>query len=91
MQVKLNKLEKEKEPKEFSMEALCPFPFDKDLYMPPFPKRVEMPKYDKYDRNFDPQDHVSEFFTQSMDFIHEPTYLMHFFPRSLGGLAVHWF
>ena len=80
MQVKLNKLEKEKEPKEFSMEALCPFPFDKDLYMPPFPKKVEIPKYDKYDGNSNTQDHVREFCTQSMEFMHEPTYLMHLFP-----------
>ena len=91
MQVKVNKLEKEKEPKDFSMETLCPFPFHKDLYMPPFPKRVEMPKYGKYDGNSDPQDHVREFYTQSMEFMHEPPYLMHLFPRSLGGAAIHWF
>ena len=91
MQVKVNKLEKEKEPKDFSMETLCPFPLDKDLYMPPFPKRVEMPKYNKYDGNSDPQDHVREFCTQSMEFMHEPTYLMCLFPRSLGGETIHWF
>lgn len=63
MQVKLNQIEKEKVPKEFSMEALCPFPFDKNLYMPPFLKKMDIPKYDKYDGNSDPQDHVREFCT----------------------------
>lgn len=52
---------KDKSPKQYSLETMCPFPFDKNLYMPPFPSRVEIPKFDKYEGNSDPQDHIREF------------------------------
>ena len=73
------------------LDALCPFPFDKNLDMPPFPRGVELPKYDKYFRTTDPQDHLREFGALSMEFMHNQTYLMHLFPRSLGGQAMEWF
>ena len=44
--------------------------------MVPFPRDIEVPKYDKYDRNGDPHDHVHHFYTLSMDFLHEDTYLL---------------
>ena len=53
--------------------------------MLPFPKDIEVPKYDKYDGNGDPHDHVRHFYAISMDFMHEDTFLMHLFPRSLRG------
>ena len=36
--------------------------------MKPFPKDGEVPKYEKYDRNGDPHDHVRHFYAISMDF-----------------------
>ena len=39
--------DKEKTMKTYTLDALCPFPFDKNLDMPPFPRGVELPKYDK--------------------------------------------
>ena len=59
--------------------------------MPPFPKDIEVLKYEKYDGNGDPYDHVRHFYAISMDFMHEDSYLMHLFPRSLRGKAMEWF
>ena len=59
--------------------------------MHPFPKDIKVPKYDKYDRNGDPHDHVRYLYALSMDFMHEDTFLMHLFPRSLRGQAMEWF
>ena len=64
----------------FTLESIFPFLFDKSLSMPPFPKGVELPKYDKYLGMSDPQDHLREFRALSMEFIHNQTYLMHLFP-----------
>ena len=59
--------------------------------MPPFSRGVELPKYDKLFGTYDPQDHLWEFGALSMEFMHNQTYLMHLFPRSLGGQAMEWF
>lgn len=59
--------------------------------MPPFPKGVELPKYEKYLGTTNPQDHLREFGTLSMEFMHDQTYLMFLFPCSLGGPAMEWF
>ena len=59
--------------------------------MLPFPKDIKVPKYDKYDGNGDPHDHVRHFYALSMDFMHEDTFLMHMFPRSLRGQVMEWF
>ena len=83
--------EKDKPTKIYTLDALCPFSFDKNLDMPPFPRGVELPKYDKYFGTTDPQDHLREFGALSMEFMHNQTYLMHLFPRSLGGQAMEWF
>ena len=32
--------------KTYTLDSLCPFPFEKNLDMPPFPRGVELPKYD---------------------------------------------
>ena len=82
--------DKDKPTKTYILDALCPFPFYKNLDMPPFP-RVELPKYDKYFGTTNPQDHLWEFGALSMEFMHNQTYLMHLFPRSLGGQAMEWF
>lgn len=34
--------------KSYTMEDLCPYPFDRSLYMPPFPLHFENPRFDKY-------------------------------------------
>ena len=33
--------------KTYTVDALCLFPFDKNIDMPPFTRGVEFPKYDK--------------------------------------------
>ena len=50
--------DKDKPAKAYTLDALCPFPFDKNLDMPPFPRGLELPKYDKYFGTTDPQDHL---------------------------------
>lgn len=83
-------MEKEKSKTSF-VESICALLFDRSLYMVPFPRDIEVPKYDKYDGNGDPHDHVSHFYALSMDFMHEDTYLMGLFPRSSRGQAMEWF
>ena len=52
-------LEIEREPPKVSfVDSICALPFDRSLYMVPFPMDIEVPKYDKYDGNSDPNDHV---------------------------------
>lgn len=50
-------MEKEK-PKTSFIETICAFPFDRSLYMVPFPWDIEVPKYEKYDGNGDLHGHV---------------------------------
>ena len=83
--------DKDKPAKTYTLDALCSFPFDKNLDMPPFLRGVELHKYDKYFGTTDPQEHLWKFSALSMDFMHNQTYLMHLFPRSLGGQAMEWF
>lgn len=45
---------KDKSTRQYSLDTICPFPFDRNLYMPPFPSRTDIPKFDKYDGNSDP-------------------------------------
>lgn len=42
----------------FSLEKVCPLPFDKSITFTPFPPNVQIPKYDKYFGTLDPQDHL---------------------------------
>ena len=77
--------------RQFSLDNICLFSFDKGLFMPHFPKGVELPKYDKYLGTLDPQDHLREFGALSMEFIHDQNYLMHFFLCSLRGSSMEWF
>ena len=83
--------DKDKPTKIYMLDALGPFLFDKNLDMPPFPRGLELPKYDKYFWTTDPQDHLQEFGALSKEFMHKQTYLMHLFLRSLGGQAMEWF
>ena len=45
----------------FSFDSACPNPFDKSVDMKEFPRKIEIPQYDKYDGNGDPNDHVHQF------------------------------
>lgn len=56
-----------------------------------FLRDIDVPKYDKYDGNYDPHDHVRHFYALSMDFMHRETYLMRLFPRSLRVQTMEWF
>ena len=88
----LTQLTIEKEPPKVSfVESICALPFDRSLYMVPFPRDIEVPKYNKYDENGDPHDHVRHLYALSMDFLRKGTYLLWFFPRSLRGQAMEWF
>ena len=75
MQDQLLKLMKNKDKpnKQFLLDIICLFPFEKGLFMPPFPKGVGLPKYDKYLGTSDPHDHLREFGTLSMEFMHDQT------------------
>ena len=66
--------------KQYSLDEICPYPFDKTLNMIPFPHNYDFPKYDKYNGRSDPIDHVREFCTMSLEFTHNDTYLMRLFP-----------
>ena len=39
--------DKDKPIKTYTLDALCPFSFDRNIDMSPFPRGVELPKYDK--------------------------------------------
>lgn len=77
--------------KRYSLEEICPYLFEKGLNMVSFPQHCEILKYDKCDGKTNPQDHIREFCTISMEFAYNETYLMRLFPRSLSGKSMEWF
>ncbi|GLJ08948.1 hypothetical protein SUGI_0099090 [Cryptomeria japonica] len=64
---------------QYSLEDICPYPFDQSLNMAPFLSDSEIPKYDKYNGKNDPRDHIREFCTMSLEFAHNDTYMMRLF------------
>ena len=42
----------------FALDSVCPNPFDKSVEMKDFPRKIEIPQYEKYDGNGDLNDHV---------------------------------
>ena len=72
----------------YTKRDLCPNPFDKSLYMPPFPKHFKAPRFEKYRRKGNPIDHICEFCVSCTKLSDDPTYLMRLFPHSLGGPAL---
>lgn len=74
MQQQIQDIQNGTSSKRYSLEDICPYPFDKILNMIPFPQNCEIPKYDKYDGKTDPQDHTRELCTMSMEFAHNETY-----------------
>lgn len=75
----------------YSLDDICPYPFERTLNMIPFPQNFDFPKYGKYNGRSDPIDHVKEFHTMSLEFTHDDTYLMRLFPRNLGGHCMERF
>lgn len=71
--------------KTFSLEEVCPYPFDRSLQMIPFPPNFTIPKFDKYKGRGDLKDHLREFYFTCLEVAHNDTYLMRLFPCSLGG------
>lgn len=76
---------------QFSLNDICPYLFNINLYMPPFPWGFETPKFEKYRGKGDPHDHVREFHSSCLEVAYEDTYLMHLFPQSLGRTTTSWF
>ena len=74
----------------FSLDSICPNPFDESVGMKDFPRKVEIPQYEKYDGNGDPHDHVCQFYTMSFEFHQDDSYLMRLFQRSLWVQAMEW-
>lgn len=75
----------------FSLNDICPYPFDRNMKMPPFPWGFETPKFEKYRGKGDPTNHVREFHSACLEVTYEDTYLMHLFSQSLGGTTTQWF
>ena len=76
---KIDALEAKGTKKLYTDQDLCPNPFDKSLYMPPFPKHFEAPNFEKYKGNGNPKDHIRAFFTACTEVSYEETYLMRLF------------
>ena len=83
--------DKDKSMKTYTLDTLCPFPFDKSLDMPPFPRGVGLAKYEKYFGISDPQDHLRESNALAMEFMQNKIYIIFLFPQSLGVQAMEWF
>lgn len=66
--------------KTYSMEGFFPHPFDRNLYMPPFPPHFTTPSLPKYKGKGDLVEHIREFNTKYMEITYDPTYLMILFP-----------
>lgn len=62
-----------KDKKSYTLEDLRPYPYDRSLYIPPFPPHFETPKFDKYKGKGDPRDHIRELFTSCIEVAHEDT------------------
>lgn len=72
-------------------QNLCPYPFDQNIEMVPFPPSFEIPKFDKYKGRRIPMDHVKEFNVMCMEVAYNGSYLMHLFLQSLIGPAMDLF
>lgn len=73
LQRQMTNMQTRNEKKSYTMEDLRPYPFDRTLYLLPFPPHFETLRFDKYIRKGDPQDHVKEFFTSCIEVAHEDT------------------
>lgn len=61
MQGELKELRGGTATKKYTLDDICPYPFDRSLNMIPFPKHCEIPKFDRYNGKSDPVDHVRDF------------------------------
>ena len=79
------------DPKIFKFESVCPYPFDREITMVPFPKHFEIPKFDKFRGKGDFVNHIKEFYMQFQEVAYNDIFLMHLFSKSLVGPTVEWF
>lgn len=77
--------------KTFKFENDCPYPFDKTIMMTPFPKHLEIPKFDKFRGKSDPVTHVKEFYMHYQELSYNDVFLMQIFLKILGSPALEWF
>ena len=59
--------------------------------MPPFPKKIEAPTFEKYQGKGNLVDHIHEFLASCTKLSDDPTYLMRLFPHSLGQTTLEWY
>ncbi|KAI4357263.1 hypothetical protein L6164_001224 [Bauhinia variegata] len=55
------------------------------------PKDFKVPEFDKYDRTSNPRIHLMSYYTKMGVWSKDERFFMHFFPKSLTGLAVDWY
>lgn len=89
-QIEITQARKEK--KTYTIQEICPFPFDQSITTIPFPKNFEIPKFDnKYKARGSLIEHIHNFSISCMEVQHNDSYLMRLFPRSPIGHAMEWF
>lgn len=71
--------------KNYTMQDICPYPYNKIIPMPPFHPHFMKPNFDKYRGKEDPMAHIREFFTACIEVAREESYLMRLFPQNLDG------
>lgn len=77
--------------KNYTLHDIFPYPFDRNIPMPPFTPHFDVPKFDKYLGKGYPKEHIREFFNACIEVAHEDSYLMCLFRHSLQGQAMKWF
>lgn len=58
LQAQVVKMQSRTSTKQYSLEDIYPYKFDKILVMLPFPPNFKIPKFDKYKGKGDPRDHI---------------------------------
>lgn len=79
------------ESKTFKFENDYLYLFDKTITMTPFLKHFEIPKFDKFRGKGNLVTHVKYFYMPFQEVAYNDIFLMHIFPKSLGGPALEWF
>lgn len=87
----LKALKDNSESKTFKFEIFFSYPFDKAIIMTPFPMHFEIPKFDKYKGWGDPVTHIKVFYMYFQEVAYSVIFLMHLFPKILGGPSLEWF
>lgn len=91
MQTQIKALQTKSTKKLYTEQDLCPNPFDKILYMPPFPKHFEAPNFEKYKGKGNPKDHIRGFYVACIEPTYDDTYLIHLFLGNFTRQAMDWY